>query len=175
MATADDIAERVRAALTYDPETGIFLRRGTRCGRWKDGTAIGHGDDNGYVRIRFEGKMWRAHRLAWLYVHGTLPEFPIDHVNGNRRDNRIVNLRAATVRVNNENIRSAKATSIVGLLGVSPGRRGGFTATIKTELAGHTVQLYLGLYESEAVAHAVYLDAKAKLHAGYSAGGINAS
>lgn len=57
----------------------------------------------GYVQIKISGKLYHAHRLAWLYVYGYMPEKEIDHINRIRDDNRIANLREATSQLNSLN------------------------------------------------------------------------
>jgi hypothetical protein len=156
-------ADRLRALLSYDPSTGHFQRTAKTPGpRPKDGVGSLW---NGYRRISVDGKNFKAHRLAWLYVHGTFPENPIDHLNGDRGDNRIDNLRPVAVRLNNQNRRAARRDSTSGMIGVSE-RKGRFRAYIVTTLAGVWVQLYLGEYETKEQANTVYLDAKRKLHEG---------
>lgn len=84
----------LKSLLTYDPETGVFMR----------GNRIAGGLDRfGYWRIRIKGKLYKAHRLAWLYTYGYWPKGDIDHINGARRDNRLDNLREATRSQNNQN------------------------------------------------------------------------
>jgi hypothetical protein len=86
-------AKTLRELLDYDPATGIF--------RWlmdRDNGKIKAGDiagsyDKGYVRIEINGRKYRAHRLAWLYMTGEWPVGEIDHINRIRDDNRWCNLR----------------------------------------------------------------------------------
>lgn len=165
MAANEITAERVRELLSYNPETGVFARKRLGGGRKPSNSSIGCLWD-GYIRIWIDGRQMKGHRLAWLHHYGAHPNGAIDHINGNRADNRIDNLRLATTRLNTENEKGARSTSITGSLGVSKTRSGKFTATIRTQLAGHTVQLYLGSYDTEADAHAVYIAAKRRLHDG---------
>lgn len=92
--------EQLKSLLDYDPETGVFTHR-ERPGRprWNQtfagkpaGGPTGSGD---YCRIGLNGKRYLAHRLAWLYVYGELPE-EVGHTNGDRSDNRIANLFASS-------------------------------------------------------------------------------
>lgn len=103
--------------LLYNPETGSFTRR-IASGGIKAGAPAGYLKPDGYVRIRVMGRMHQAHRLAWLYVSGTWPENVIDHINGDKADNRIKNLRDVT---HQENMRNAKqySTNTSGVMGVS--------------------------------------------------------
>jgi hypothetical protein len=92
---------RLQQLLHYDPETGHFVRRRGK----PKGKAAGGNCGQGYVRICVDGFRYKAHRLAWLYVHGDFPpaHLQIDHINRNRSDNRIVNLRVVDAFTNSQN------------------------------------------------------------------------
>jgi hypothetical protein len=165
MAKPNISAQTLRDLLSYDPTTGLFrTRRANR--NWPAGRVTGAIGEEGYTRVRVGNVYYGAHRLAWLHVYGAWPDGPIDHINGNRSDNRISNLREATVRLNSENLRKARVDSLAGRLGVSKTHKGKFSATIRAEFAGHRVQLYLGAYASADEAELVYLAAKRRLHDG---------
>lgn len=91
------------ATLQYDPETGAFTWRDLP-GREKwAGKPAGSIGLRGYLRIPLKGASHSAHRLAWLIVTGHWPTDQIDHINGDRADNRFANLREATNSQNNAN------------------------------------------------------------------------
>lgn len=100
----------------YEPETGnlIFRERqriefdalGYARHMKRIGTPAGSQNSNGYVKVLVDGTLYSAHRIIWLVVHGEWPEYPvfeIDHINGNRADNRIANLRKVTKSGNQRN------------------------------------------------------------------------
>jgi hypothetical protein len=96
-------AERAREMLNYDPETGSVTRRVT-VRKAVAGTEAGFIDrSTGYRRIKIDSRRYPAHRLIWLLVTGAWPEAEIDHINGDRADNRFCNLREATSAQNNAN------------------------------------------------------------------------
>lgn len=97
-------ADRLREALLYDRDSGVFQWRIKSARYIKIGAVAGCKNHAGYMRIRFDGILYRAHRLAWLYVHGEWPEQEIDHLNGIPSDNRIVNLRQASHAENGQNL-----------------------------------------------------------------------
>lgn len=106
----------LKSLLTYDPKTGVFRWR-----EWKVGCRrnliAGHTDGPGYVKICInQSKPLKAHRLAWLYVHGEWPD-NIDHINRDPSDNRLVNLRNVT-HVENMRNHSLHRDNQTGISGV---------------------------------------------------------
>jgi hypothetical protein len=85
--------------LIYYPETGQFIRRVDTGGREVSGKVAGSLGSDGYIYIMVLGLRFKAHRLAWFYVHGTWPPDQIDHINRIKDDNRIENLRLATATI----------------------------------------------------------------------------
>lgn len=154
-------ADRLRAVLSYDPDTGLFLRRTKGIGRPMTCSPGKHG----YVRIKVDGCQHLAHRLAWLYMTGEWPAGVIDHRNGNGADNRWMNLRDVTVSVNLQNQQKATAQNTNGLLGAHVLRRGG-TVRFQSQIRVNGRRLYLGIFDTPEEAHAAYLAAKRRLHEG---------
>lgn len=108
--------KRLKRWLDYDPDTGVFIRKQLSDGRVPWGKT-GYDKGRGYTHLRVEGVPYSAHRLAWLWVYGRLPDKQLDHTNGVKSDNRIANLRLATNHQNGANHkRSKKNTS--GFIGV---------------------------------------------------------
>ena len=98
--------ERLRSLFDYDPHTGVFTRR-VAVGRHGCHRALrkaGTKQNYGYIVIAVDHRRYVAHRLAWLYVYGVWPNNDVDHINGDKGDNRIVNLRLATRSQNMQNV-----------------------------------------------------------------------
>lgn len=110
--------ERLKELFHYDQNTGIFTRAKTVTYNSKRGDVSGYKDEFGYLQIQVDGRLYRAHRLAWLYVYGYLPENDIDHINRIGDDNRIKNLREVSRSCNNRNSGNSKANTS-GVKGVS--------------------------------------------------------
>ena len=94
--------------VSYDQETGVFRWLVSRRGVARAGDVAGSVMRNGYARIKINQKAVLSHRMAWLFVHGTMPVHQIDHINGDKLDNRIVNLRDVRPAVNTQNSRKAR-------------------------------------------------------------------
>lgn len=112
----------LRAGIAYDPGTGLFHWLRLHRGPLKTPRLAGTLRRDGYLQISFQKKLFLAHRLAWFYVHGQFPEAEIDHVNGDKADNRICNLRAA-LRCENLANRPVLSSSRNGIRGVLLMRR----------------------------------------------------
>lgn len=110
--------EYLREILTYYPESGLFFWRQSASTKIKVGQQAGGIDPNGYVRIRINRRKYQAHRLAWMYVHGTFPPKDTDHINRIRHDNRISNLRPATRSENKRNTGGPYSNNKSGFKGV---------------------------------------------------------
>lgn len=155
-------AERLREVMHYDPATGEFL--------WKKPTSnrVKAGDrprevNQGYYVLTIDGKTYRAHRLAWLFVYGKWPDQMIDHKNCDRKDNRIENLRDVSRTINQQNRRSACGNSKSGLLGAH------WNASANlwhSAISVHGVRHRLGNFKTAEAAHQAYLAAKRRLHEG---------
>lgn len=160
MSDKDLTAMRLREVLDYCPETGAFIRRATPLIAQKMGMTVGYINDGGYLRIRVDGKVYPGHRLAWLYVHGKFPNGELDHINRNRSDNRIANLRLATRSENKQN-RSMQRNNKSGYRGVHwNGRDRRWHAQIQLDGKRH----HLGSYQSSEDAYAAYCAAASELH-----------
>jgi hypothetical protein len=154
-------AARLREVIHYDPETGVFTRRVGVRGQSAGAIAGRVSKSLGYVFIGVDKQTYLAHRLAWLYMRGVWPNAQIDHINGIRDDNRINNLREATIAQNRQNQTGFRRNNSSGYLGVYADRNTGlYTAKIK--IGG--VQHHIGSYLTAEEAHEAYRQEKTKLH-----------
>lgn len=135
--------EEVQLMLDYDPTSGHFTWKIKRRGK-NIGVPAGYLEKTGYRRIRIYGKPYNAHRLAWLYTHGKWPQGVIDHIDGNRDNNRINNLREATLTQNQYN-RRVKCTSSTGRKGVSLARREG---RYQSQITIGGVKKFIGYFDT---------------------------
>jgi len=143
--------ELLKERLTYDPETGSLVWR-TNWYKALAGAEAGRLMEDGYRRIGLYGGAYLAHRLIWLYVHGRWPEEEIDHINRQRDDNRLVNLREASRGENVRNQRRYNKTGYAGTYKISKNR---WVAQIK--VAGKS--LHLGTFDTPEAAHETYIKA----------------
>lgn len=109
-------ADRLRELVDYDKESGIFTWRLSRR-RCRLGGIAGYTREDGYVFVRIDKRLYRAHRLAWLWSYGEFPALEIDHINRNPADNRLVNLREVDSSQNKQNI-AARRDNRSGYKGV---------------------------------------------------------
>ena len=157
---ADLTADELRSQFSYDPGTGEFSRLVRKNNKWPVGSAAGGVSKKyGYVVININGSIYKAHRLAWLYMTGEWPVAEVDHIDGNRANNRWCNLRSATCHQNSRN-RKPVTGSYSGLKGVSL-QDGRWRSTIYLDGKNR----HLGYFDNAIDAHQAYVEA-AKKHYG---------
>lgn len=134
--------------------------------RWKidngpcnpQGKKIGSKSKDGYIIASFKYKLYRCHRIAWAIGHDTLNVPPVlDHINGDRSDNRLCNLRVATNQQNNFNSKSRRK----GLKGAYFNKQANKWQS-QIRLCGK--QKHLGYFDTEIEAHEAYCRAAQELH-----------
>jgi len=104
--------------LDYDRATGLFTWKVTKNNRVKAGSNAGYkSPKNGYIQIKINGRHYQAHRLAWLFVNGDFPQCELDHIDHDRSNNAINNLRPVSRKQNSRNTRVRK-NSYSGVTGV---------------------------------------------------------
>lgn len=163
-------AERLREALDYDPKTGAFRwrHRLDQIPRWNSrfaGKPAGHSCPTlGYVLLRIDGQLCRAHRLAWLYMTGGWPSSEIDHIDGDGLNNRWTNLRPANRSQNSSNIKRPKHNTS-GLKGAYFDKR---TGRWLAQIRHQKKQIYLGKFDTAEAAHGAYMEAAARLHGAFA-------
>jgi hypothetical protein len=144
---------RAHELLAYDPTTGEFTWKESR-GKSKAGKAVGT-VQAGYRKTTLDNEQIRVHRLAWFMSYGWWPQGQIDHINGDKLDNRLCNLRDVPQSINMQNRYSTK-TKISGLpYGVALAYGGRFTANIR-----------IGVFDTPEEASAAFMRAKKLIHEG---------
>lgn len=164
--------EILRALIEYDDMAGsLTWRKRPKSiespgwnARYAGKKALNITDDKGYLHGRVLGKNIKAHRAAWAIYHGEWPENLIDHVNGSRCDNRIINLRSANLSENNRNRRSNK-NSTSSYLGVHWNSR---DSAWEAQINNGNKILRLGKFEFEVDAALAYDAACTNIHGNFA-------
>lgn len=138
--------------LRYDPNTGfVYLKEGTKGRKRGLEEPLGSLGKQGYLQTEIKGKQYKVHRLAWFLHYGEWPNGQIDHINKDKVDNRIDNLRCGN-SVNQHNRDMPKgASNLVGAHWNS--RKKKFTSSIKV----NGVRYHLGYFNCPTAAHLAYL------------------
>ncbi len=132
---------------------GVFYNKVHRNSHAPMGAVSGTLGEQGYVAIRIEGKDYRRGRLVWMWHNGDIPtDRHIDHINRDRSDDRIENLRVVTHQENQQNKNATGYTYYK--------KTGKYKARISVDLK----EIYLGYFDTAGEAHSAYLKAKKELH-----------
>ena len=158
MATNSLTQKQLQELLHYDFNTGVFTWKVNRP-RAKIGSTAGYASPSKYIRIQIDKKLYLAHRLVWMYVHGSWPKYQLDHINRNKHDNRVQNLRDVDQATNLRNV-GLRKTNTSGHKGVS------WWANKKKWAAQIRIQgkkVFIGMFDTAELAAAAYANA-AKQH-----------
>jgi hypothetical protein len=154
--------------LSYDPETGVLTWKPSLGYTWRErawntryaGTVTGCKSSERYLEVRLFGRLWKAHRVAWAIHYGEWPNEELDHINGDRADNRIKNLRPANRKENSQNL-AVRCTNTSGFTGV---HRHHSWKRWQARIVYDYRRINLGMFDTPEEAYQAYLAAKAKLH-----------
>lgn len=153
----------LRSVLSYNADTGEFRWLVSR-GKRKAGDIAGKHACNGYWRIKLFGKEYPARRLAWFFFYVEWPDGQVDHINLDKVDNRIANLRQATVAENQHN-KHHQSNNTSGFKGVSKLKR---TGRWRSEIMVDGRKHYLGSFATAEEAADAYAVAATRLHAEFA-------
>lgn len=137
--------------LKYDKETGNFYWIKSPANCIDINQTPGFIDSRGYISIRFKRKNYYSHRLAWYMTYGVWPKI-IDHINGNRSDNRLCNLRNVTIRINNINTKHHRQGRLVGVVW-RPLRNRWYS-----QIRINKKNIHLGSFKTQEEAHQAYMN-----------------
>ncbi len=136
--------DRLKELFSYNPENGKFTRIKTLSSRAIAGDSAGSIHPHGYLQIMIDGSSYKAHRLAWLYESGEHPPLQIDHVNHDRSDNRMSNLRAVD-HINNMKNQKLSSNNASGVNGVAFNKK---TKKWVSRIKVDRKDIYLGSFDS---------------------------
>jgi hypothetical protein len=144
----------LRSQFDYDPDIGFFRRKS------QPSTIITLQYPNGYIRVCFNKISCSAHRLAWFYYYGEWPSGQIDHINGNKTDNRIANLRDVSSRQNGQNKKIHRSGRLPGAIYRK------WLDAWQARIWINGISVHLGVFKTEQEAHNAYLAAQKKIESG---------
>jgi hypothetical protein len=149
----------------YDDDAGVLRWRVTR-GRAKAGAEVGSTDSDGYRICTIEKIQYKIHRLVWFFHRAAWPVGEIDHVDGDRRNNRISNLRDVSISKNRQN--RPRFDNSTGFKGVHRRKDGIYFAQIQADGVVH----HLGTFRTPEDAHLAYAAKARELHGEFVASDI---
>lgn len=152
--------ERLLELVDYNQLTGKMIWKVNRR-RAKAGSELASIDSDGYLICKIDNIQYKVHRLAWFYVNKSWPIGEIDHRNGNRKDNRIDNLRDSTIAQNRQSRpRRDNSTGFKGVFSI--GRR------FRAKIQANGIVYQLGKFDSAEKAHVAYVNKARELHGEYA-------
>lgn len=157
--------ERLKEFLDYNHDTGIFtwIKLPFYVRRVHVGDVAGSNHGNGYLHVKIEGIQYFAHRLAWLFVYREMPSKHIDHIDHDKKNNRISNLRDVSVSENQQNRIKCEVGSTSGFLGVSFDKS---MRKYEAHIGLNGKKKHIGYFMLAEEAYEAYLTVKREIHPG---------
>jgi len=148
----------------FDYKDGNLIWKIAKSRRVKAGDIAGSLNEYGYIMIGFNGSVYRAHRLIYFYHNGYFPLF-IDHIDGNKSNNKIENLRSVTISQNamNQKISTRNSSGVKGVMWHKRDKK--WVVQLKVNSKCHS----FGYYDDKELAELVAMEATNKLHKQFSA------
>lgn len=148
------VQEDILKSYYYNPETGLLYRK------LANKLKLTGCESNGHLSVTIKSRNFLVHQVIWLYMTGEWPDGFIDHIDGNRKNNKWDNLRVGSNSENMQNLKTAKANNkSTGKLGVTA-QNDKFIARITL----NGCQTYLGTFDTLEDAQQAYIEAKRNLH-----------
>ena len=152
--------DQIHKKLVYFPDTGGVEWNENAIHISRKGKRAGMLSEQGYYRISVNGKLLFAHRIAWFLYHGQWPLWEIDHIDGDRTNNKIENLRDVSKNINQWN-RKARKSNTTGFVGVSFSK---LHNKYRAQIQVRGKNKHVGLYMSPEEAYVAYCEKKRELH-----------
>lgn len=154
--------ERLKELFEVSPE-GLLIRR-VSVNKYLPGSICGSDRGDGYLGVSVDGVALKVHRVIFAIYNGKWPDKEIDHIDGDRANNRIENLRDVDRSQNLQNRISASSVSTTGFLGVSPINAGRWKGRFKYRINVNGKRLFKGGFKTPEEAYSAYLVEKKKHH-----------
>jgi hypothetical protein len=155
----EDIVAETRRIYAYDPDAKGLIWRGHKNPKrpWPPiGAVVGGDDGHGYRMCLVLGHKFKVHQVVWIMHYGEFPAKAIDHINGDRRDNRLENLRLADDQQNSQNMKTAKRS----MEGVKKDKH---SPKYRAVVQHCGRKIHLGSFDTPEAANAAYIEGKRRI------------
>lgn len=155
--------ERLMELFIYCKDSGhLYVAKNRKGSSKKVGSIAGSVANNGYIELDIDARRYTVHRLAFLYVNGNFPISVVDHINGDKADNRWCNLIECSQGDNLQNIHKVKSTSTTGYTGVYT-----YKDRFRAKINVNGKQIHIGEFVTAEDASIAYKNAKNIHHSHY--------
>ena len=161
--------QRLKEVLYYNPHVGVFVWKIDHKRARRGHTAGGAHKGRGYIKICVDGHSYTAHVLVWLYVYGVFPAAQIDHIDGDRSNNLVSNLRVVAPEQNcwNSRVPTSNTSGFKGVVYLAGCKK------YRGSVRNRGKRFYTDLYVKPEDAAAALMDIRASLHGEYANHGVH--